>query len=121
VTFTTLADTGGGRCRVVYQSSNWGGTNGFTANLTITNTGPNSINGWTLAFTFPAGQRVTEGWSATWAQAAGSANVTATSMSWNANLAPNASTGIGFNGSFTGTSNPAPTAFTLNGNTCTIA
>lgn len=120
VTFTTLPDTSGGRCRVGYQASNWGGSNGFTANLTITNTGTAAINGWTLAFTFPAGQRLTDGWSATWNQAPGSATVTATSLSWNANLPPNASTGIGFNGSFTGTANPAPTAFTINGNTCTI-
>ncbi|HEV8559840.1 MAG TPA: cellulose binding domain-containing protein [Actinophytocola sp.] len=121
VTFTTLPDTTGGRCRVVYQSSNWGGTPGFTANVTITNTGTATVTGWTLAFTFPAGQRVTDGWSATWSQAAGSANVTAVNLDWNRTLAPNASVGIGFNGSFTGTSNPAPTAFTLNGNTCSTS
>ena len=70
---------------------------------------------------FAADTMVAQGWSATWNQAPGSAEVTATSMSWNANLAPNASTGIGFNATFSGTSNPPPTAFTLNGNTCTIA
>ncbi len=121
VTFTTLSDTTGGRCRVVYSASNWGGTPGFTANVTITNTSTATLTGWTLAFTFPAGQRVTDGWSATWTQSTGSANVTAVNMPWNGNLAPNASTGVGFNGSFTGTSNPAPTAFTLNGNTCSTS
>jgi mannan endo-1,4-beta-mannosidase len=118
VTFTTLPDTTGGRCRVVYSASNWGGSNGFTGSVTITNTGTATLTGWTLAFTFPAGQRVTDGWSATWTQAAGSADVTAVNMPWNGNLAPNASTGIGFNGSFTGTANPAPPTFTINGNTC---
>jgi hypothetical protein len=120
VTFTTLPDTTGGRCRVVYSASNWGGSNGFTASVTVTNTGTATLTGWTLAFTFPAGQRVTDGWSATWNQPTGSANVTAVNMPWNGNLAPNASTGMGFNGSHTG-SNPAPAAFTLNGNTCTTA
>ena len=31
--------------------------NGFTANVTVTNTGCSPINGWTLAFTFPAASR----------------------------------------------------------------
>ncbi|HET6704839.1 cellulose binding domain-containing protein, partial [Amycolatopsis sp.] len=55
---------------------------------------------------------------ATFAQSGGA--VTAKNLSWNGALAPNASTGIGFNGTYSG-SNPAPTAFTLNGNTCSAA
>jgi endo-1,4-beta-xylanase len=119
-TFTTQAGTGGGTCRVAYTASNWGGGGGFTAGVTITNTGTAATNGWTLAFTFPAGQRVSEGWNATWSQASGSANVTATSMSYNGNLAAGGQTQIGFNGTYTGT-NTAPTAFTLNGATCATA
>jgi mannan endo-1,4-beta-mannosidase len=120
VAVTTQAGGGGtGPCRVRYSASNWGGGNGFTANVTITNTGTSALNGWTLAFSFSSGQRVTlPGWGATWAHASGSANVSATNLDWNGNLAPNASTGIGFNGTFSGT-NTAPTSFTLNGSTCT--
>jgi endo-1,4-beta-xylanase len=120
VTFTTQEGPAIGPCRVAYTASNWGGGGGFTAGLTITNTGTATVNGWTLAFTFPAGQRVSQGWNATWAQAQGSANVTATSLSYNGTLAPNASTQVGFNGTFTGT-NTAPSAFTLNGANCAIA
>jgi mannan endo-1,4-beta-mannosidase len=120
VTFSTLAGGGGGTCRVTYSASNWGGSNGFTGNVTITNTGTSTINGWTLAFAFTAGQRMAQGWSATWAQAAGSANVTATNLDWNRVISPNQSVGIGFNGTHTG-SNPAPTAFTLNGSACTTS
>lgn len=110
---------GGGTCRVAYSASNWGGANGFTAGVTITNTGTAAINGWTLAFTFPSGQRLTPpGWSATWTQAAGSASVTATPLSWNQSIAPGTGVNIGFNGTFPST-NTAPTAFTLNGSTCT--
>jgi cellulase/cellobiase CelA1 len=69
-----------------------------------------------LRFTFTAGQRITDSWSATWSQSG--PDVSATNLSWNAVLAPNASTTIGFNASHTGT-NPPPPAFTLNGNTCT--
>ncbi len=120
VAVTTQAGGGGtGPCRVNYSASNWGGGNGFTANVTITNTGTSAVNGWTLAFSFGSGQRVSlPGWGATWAQASGSANVSATNLDWNRNLPPNGSTGIGFNGTFSGT-NTAPTSFTLNGNTCT--
>ncbi|MEV4759497.1 glycoside hydrolase family 48 protein [Micromonospora sp. NPDC049559] len=99
-------------CDVVYATNEWGG--GFSANLTLKNLG-DPINGWTLRFTFPGNQRVTQGWSANWTQSGN--QVTATSMSWNGNLATGASTGIGFNGSFSG-SNPRPTSFSINGVTC---
>jgi mannan endo-1,4-beta-mannosidase len=120
VSVTTQAGGGGtGPCRVTYSASNWGGGNGFTANVTIVNTGTSTINGWTLGFGFASGQRVTlPGWGANWAQATGSAAVSATNLDWNASLPANGSTGLGFNGTFTGT-NPAPTSFTLNGSTCT--
>jgi len=122
-TFTTMAGGGGtGTCQVTYSASNWGGGGGFTASVTILNTGTAAINGWTLAFAYTSGQRLNPpGWSATWTQAAGNANVTATNLDWNRTLAPNASTNIGFNGTFTSTSNPSPTSFTLNGTTCTTA
>lgn len=84
--------------------------------MTIKNTGTTAINGWKLAFDFPTtGQKVGQGWSATWKQ--NGTSVTADSMSWNGTLAPGASTSTGFNGTWSGT-NPAPTAFTLNGQRC---
>jgi mannan endo-1,4-beta-mannosidase len=120
VAVTTQSGGGGtGTCRVNYSASNWGGSNGFTGNVSITNTGTSAINGWTLAFSFASGQRVAQGWSATWNQASGSANVTAANLDWNRTIAPNTTVGIGFNGTHTG-SNPAPTAFTLNGAACTV-
>jgi mannan endo-1,4-beta-mannosidase len=120
VAVTTQSGGGGtGACRVNYSASNWGGGNGFTGSVTVTNTGTAAVNGWTLAFAFPAGQRVSlPGWGATWAQASGSANVTATNLDYNGALAPGSGTQIGFNGTFSGT-NTAPTSFTLNGSTCT--
>jgi hypothetical protein len=105
-------------CTVNYSASNWGGGGGFTANLHVTNLG-DTLNGWTLAFAYPGNQRLTPpGWSATWAQAAGSANVTATNLDWNRTLTANQSIDIGFNGTFTGTTNTAPTSFSINGTTC---
>jgi len=99
-------------CDVVYATNDWPG--GFTANVTIRNLG-DPINGWTLGFTFPGSQRVTQGWSATWTQTGN--QVTATSMPWNGNLPTGGQTSIGFNGSWSG-SNPKPTSFTINGVTC---
>ncbi|RKR86722.1 cellulose 1,4-beta-cellobiosidase [Micromonospora pisi] len=99
-------------CDVVYATNDW--NNGFSASVTIRNTG-DPVNGWTLRFAFPGNQRVTQGWSANWTQSGN--QVTATSMSWNGNLATGASTNIGFNGSFSGT-NAKPTSFSVNGVTC---
>jgi hypothetical protein len=103
-----------GACRVTYATNDWG--SGFTATVTIANTGTSTINGWTLKFAFPGNQTVSQGWSATWSQSG--STVTATSLSYNGTLAPGASTSIGFNGAYSGT-NPRPTAFTVNGNACT--
>ncbi|MGN9809845.1 glycoside hydrolase family 9 protein [Micromonospora sp. BQ11] len=117
VTVTTADPPAAGACRVTYATSDW--STGFTATITITNTGTATVDGWTLAFAFPlSSQRVGQGWSATYAQT-GTA-VTATNLSYNGSLAPGASTGIGFNGTHTG-SNPKPTSFTLNGVPCTVA
>jgi hypothetical protein len=103
-------------CTVNYTASEWGGTGGgFTAGLHITNLG-DTLNGWTLSFTYPGGQRLTPpGWNANWTQAA--ATVTATNLDWNRTLAANQSTDIGFNGTFSG-ANTAPTSFAINGVTC---
>jgi endo-1,4-beta-xylanase len=120
VTFTTQQGPATGPCRVVYSASNWGDGSGFTGSVTITNTGTTATTGWTLAFAFPSGQRVSQGWNATWAQAAGSQNVTATNASYNGTLAPNGSVQIGFNGTYSGT-NTAPSTFTVNGATCATA
>ncbi|MEV4464413.1 glycoside hydrolase family 9 protein [Micromonospora echinofusca] len=117
VAVTTADPPTSGGCAVTWTASSW--DTGFTANVTLTNTGTTTIDGWTLAFTFPsAGQKVGQGWSATWTQT-GTA-VTATNISYNARLAPGASTSFGFNGTHTG-SNPKPTAFTLNGTPCTAS
>jgi hypothetical protein len=106
-------------CDVTYSANQWtSGSNqgGFTASITLKNTG-DPITSWNLAFDFPTtGQRYTPtGWSANWSQSG--TRVTATNMPWNGNLGTGASTSIGFNGTWTG-SNPSPTTFTVNGVTC---
>lgn len=102
-------------CSVTYaKSAEWPG--GFTAAVTIKNTGTENWNGWDLTFTFPdSSQRVSQGWSATWSQSGSS--VTAQSMSWNGNVSAGNSVQIGFNGSWSG-SDPSPSDFAINGFSC---
>ena len=53
-------------CRVTYTTNQWPG--GFTGNVGITNLG-DPLTSWTLGWTFgDAGQKVVQGWSATFAQ-----------------------------------------------------
>jgi cellulose 1,4-beta-cellobiosidase len=104
-------------CSVSYQGQPWNegpSAGGFTANVTITNTG-DPISGWTLVIALPAGQSFTQGWSATWSPGP---PLSATNLDWNRDLATGASTTIGFNGRWTGSYTNA-TSFTLNGTTCT--
>jgi hypothetical protein len=106
-------NTGPGTCQVSYVKNEWGG--GFTANLTVTNTGTSTINGWTLKFSFPGDQKVTNAWNATVTQS-GQA-VTATNVSYNAAIAPGGNVQFGFQGTWV-SNDTSPTAFTLNGNLC---
>lgn len=105
-----------GACKVTVTTNAW--NTGLTASVTITNTGTKTISGWKLGFTLPAGQTITSGWNATYSPSSGA--VTATDVSYNGTLAPNASVGIGYQATHTGNS-AAPTAYTLNGTECTVS
>jgi poly(hydroxyalkanoate) depolymerase family esterase len=116
-TFTWMvgSGTGGGSCHVAYQTtSQWAG--GFTANVTITNTSSTALSSWTLTFTFPGDQHITNGWNGTFGQSG--KNVTVTNASFNGTIQAGGSTSIGFQGTWTN-SDAAPAAFALNGATCT--
>ncbi|NUO98410.1 MAG: cellulase family glycosylhydrolase [Nonomuraea sp.] len=108
------ASAAGSGCSVTYKvAGEWQG--GFQGDISITNLG-DSLTGWKLEFDFPgSGQSVNNGWSADWSQSG--AHVTAKSLSWNANVATGASVSVGFIGKWSG-SNPAPTAFKVNGVAC---
>jgi endo-1,4-beta-xylanase len=116
VTPTPTPGGGSEGCHVSYVVNQWPG--GFTANLTITNTSSAAINGWSLVFTFPGNQQVTQGWSGVFSQSG--SQVTITNASWNSTISANGSANLGFNASWSG-SNPSPTAFTLNGTSCNIS
>ncbi|GAA3019039.1 family 43 glycosylhydrolase [Streptosporangium longisporum] len=103
-------------CRVDYAvASQWSG--GFTGGVTVRNLG-DPVDGWRLTWTFTGGQRISQAWNATATQS-GTA-VTAVDAGYNAALPSGGSTTFGFNAS-SGTANPAPADFALNGVACTGA
>jgi len=107
-----------GGCNVRFvQDPPW--NTGYTANMTITNNGA-AINGWSLVFTLPAGQTIVQnGWNANYTPKSG--QVTATDLGYNASIPAGGSiSSVGFQVSHTGNSSK-PTAFTLNGRSCTVS
>jgi hypothetical protein len=101
-------------CRVDYtNASQWGG--GFVANVTINNTG-DALSSWTLTWSYSAGQVVTSAWNATVTQSG--STVTAKNVGYNGNVASGGTTSFGFQGTNSGTNNPVPTGFSLNGVSC---
>ena len=118
VTFTT-GTPANSTCAVTYDVSDGWGT-GFVANVSITDTGPSAINGWTLAFAFPGSTESvsSSNWNANWSESG--PNVEATNVSWDGYLAPDSgnTVSIGFVANQDG-AYPSPAAFTLNGTVCT--
>jgi hypothetical protein len=110
----TSAPTNEG-CKVSYQlASQWSG--GLSVNLVITNADSTAINSWTLRFTFPGDQQITNLWSGNLTQVG--KQVTIANASWNGTVAPNGIVNLGFNGTWT-SNDTSPTWFTLNGQPCT--
>ena len=111
----TIGTTSTGSCKVVYtNNSQWPG--GWTAQVVITNTGTSALSSWSLVFTFPGDQKVTQNYNGGFSQSG--ETVTLTNASYNGSIPVNGSVTDGFQGSWTN-SNATPTAFTLNGATCT--
>lgn len=98
-------------CTVTYSANQW--NTGFTGNISVrTNV---ALNGWTLTWTWPSGQVVTQAWSSVTTQTG--SFVSAKNAAWNGSVPAGGSFQFGLNGSHTGT-NAAPTSFALNGAPC---
>jgi hypothetical protein len=101
-------------CTVTYSITNeW--NNGFGASVSIRNDG-DALTPWNLTWTFPDGQRVTQGWNGTFTQ--NGAVVTVTGPDWARTLPAGGTAQVGFNGS-KGATNRPPTDFAVNGVSCT--
>ncbi|MEU7842084.1 glycoside hydrolase N-terminal domain-containing protein [Micromonospora sp. NPDC049114] len=93
--------------RATYTVTNsWSG--GFQGSVTVT-AGATAIRGWTVSWTFPNGQAITQIWGGTHTQSG--ANVRVTNVDYNGSLPAGGSTTFGFLASATGTNNP-PTDIT---------
>ncbi|MFC7887033.1 cellulose binding domain-containing protein [Streptomyces sp. NPDC057376] len=103
-------------CEVTYGTNVW--QDGFTADVTVRNTGPAAVDAWRLAFTLPAGQRITNAWNASVSPATGT--VTATGVGHNARIASGGSVTFGFQGTHGGAF-AEPGGFSLNDTSCTTA
>ncbi|MGW3812707.1 cellulose binding domain-containing protein [Streptomyces sp. NPDC005046] len=127
IVYGDSSDTGGGgtdptpapteACTVTYRITNqWSG--GFQADMALANTGSAAWTGWTLGWTFPDGQKITQLWNADHTQSG--AAVTARNVTWNANVAPGSSVSFGFTGNWTG-ANTKPTSFRLGDQACAVS
>ncbi|CAL9426696.1 cellulose binding domain-containing protein [Streptomyces sp. enrichment culture] len=104
-------------CEATYKVTHqWQG--GFQADVTVTNTGSAAWDGWRAGWTFPDGQRVTQGWNAEFAQAG--ADVAVTNTGWNGRVAPGGTVAFGFTGTWSEANRP-PTTISVNGRPCRAA
>jgi endoglucanase len=123
---SSLADQGDSKavpaptCAATYTNyGTWEGGTGFTAQVTIRNTGTSAIDGWAARFAFTGDQKVREAWLAKATQAG--ATVTAKNESYNARIAPGGTVTFGFNAVTGGGANPAPGLITVNGAACALS
>lgn len=112
---TTQSTSGGFACHVGYSIVNQWNT-GFQVALTLKNTGTVAMNSWTLKWTFPNNQHITDLWNGSYTQSG--ASVTVNNLSYNGSIPAGGSyNGVGFTASYSGP-NAAPSSFSVNGVTC---
>jgi hypothetical protein len=98
---------------VDYQPSDY--KIGYSANVKITNTGVDDINGWKLAFDLPDNQTFSGGVGGNWTHDGN--HLTATDWFLNASIKPNASVSLTLFGTSRGKVK-RPESFTLNDVQC---
>jgi endo-1,4-beta-D-glucanase Y len=110
-----LPPPAGTLCEVSYEIvARW--TNGFHANVTVTNRASTPISGYTLRWTFISGEAFSSGWNANYAQAGNAVTASNPAGHWNGTIGAN---GGSLTFGFIGTGNPAaPVDFRLNGASC---
>ncbi|MET8363908.1 cellulose binding domain-containing protein [Micromonospora sp. NPDC005252] len=113
---TTPAPTApAGACAVTYRKTGDWGT-GAQFDVTLSNTSTVPVNGWTLTWSLPGSQRITQSWNSTVTQSGAAA--TAVNASWNAVIPAAGSVSFGF---VTDSPLGGATGFALNGSPCAAA
>ncbi len=101
-------------CQVHYQlESQWPG--GFNVNVVLTNTSTVTVNGWSLAFSFPGDQKITDLWNGSFAQVGQKVGVV--NPIYNESISPGEAVNFGFNGTWV-RNDTSPTSFVMDGMTC---
>ncbi|MCA2218340.1 glycoside hydrolase family 6 protein [Jidongwangia harbinensis] len=103
-------------CAVTYTTNQW--SNGFTADVRITNNGAAALTSWQLTFQVGSTVSVSNGWNGAWSQSG--TTVTVTSPPYGGSVPRGGSVSTGFQASFSG-SPGTPSDFTLNGTRCTAS
>nr|WP_275412105.1 cellulose binding domain-containing protein [Catellatospora coxensis] len=105
---TTSGGGGGSGCTTTASvQSQW--NNGYVLQVTVTNTGSSTINGWASTATLPSGHAHTGSWPQP-AVVSGQ-NVTETNQNWNGALAPGQTASWGFQASRPNGNTALPTTF----------
>jgi glucuronoarabinoxylan endo-1,4-beta-xylanase len=116
----SVSSSGGSPCTVDYKISPQN-SSAFGAAVTIINNGSTTLSGWSLTWSFANGQTIASSWNGAVSQSG--ANVTVSEQAgqtWENIPAGGSYSGFGFNGTWNGTTNAIPVAFSLNGTACTV-
>ncbi len=116
----TVTTSGGGACVVTYTISPQN-TSQFGGTIAIKNNGSTALSNWSLTWSFANGQTISGSWNGVVTQSG--ANVTVSEQAgqtWENIPAGGSYSGFGFNGTWNGTTNAIPAAFSLNGTACTV-
>ncbi len=103
VTVTQAPPTGGGLMCDYVISNAW--NTGFVANIRLTNTGNQTVNGWTVSWAYSDGSSISNLWNA---NLSGSNPYTASNLGWNASIAPGQTVEFGFQGTLGGSNASIP-------------
>ncbi|MEU8383732.1 glycoside hydrolase family 6 protein [Streptosporangium sp. NPDC048865] len=96
----------GKACTAAYKvTGSWQG--GFQGEVAVRSSGSAALTGWTVRWSFPNGQSITQLWNGQHTQSG--ANVSVQNVVHNGNLAPGASASFGFTGNWSG-SNGTPSS-----------
>ncbi|MCX5264960.1 glycoside hydrolase family 48 protein [Streptomyces sp. NBC_00199] len=112
-TGATTAQAAAVQCSVDYKTNDWG--SGFTTDVTITNRGSDTIDGWTLTYAYTGNQKLMNGWNGTWSQSG--QNISVKDAGYNSKIAAGAAVSTGAQFTYSGT-NAAPVSFSINGTVC---
>ncbi|HEV8559724.1 MAG TPA: protein kinase [Actinophytocola sp.] len=108
-TQTSEVTTSGGQCQAELATVNaW--PDGYVANVIVRNVGRAALSGWTVRWTMPAGQKITNLWSGKHNE--DGAQVTVTNEGYNATIAADESIEFGFQADARNAERPTPSCET---------